>query len=46
MAGRFDDVKQGDLHSDGNSVHVPDSMRGTDRYEELAVQESEGPYER
>ena len=39
-------VKQGDLHGDRDGVHVPDSLLGTDRYEEPAVQESEGPYER
>jgi len=42
MAGRFDDVKQGDLSGNLEGVHVPDFGRsGTDRYEEPAAQESE-----
>jgi hypothetical protein len=44
MAGRFDDVKQGDLSQKRDGVHVPDSkVFGTARYEEPLAQESEVP---
>jgi len=50
MAGKFDDVKQGDLGGNLEGVHVPVSElrsfangAGTPRYEEPAAQESERP---
>jgi hypothetical protein len=35
--------QRGDLFGNQRGVHVPDSRKGTDRYEEPAEQESERP---